>query len=341
MNENTATIVDTEIKSPAKKLSIGALFRNGSVIILEARIWSGTTKLAPADLGVPDTQEVRDSLNFGTERLVPKELLSPLLNIRTTAHALINSYSADFPFLPGQKFTPKQLVDGLETALKALQEEFYNHKDGVVIPKFQEEAEKQLLKTEEALKKATEGKPNSIEIVQTALARIRTKLPDEKMLANKFHFGWAARSVDFRKDKSLDAALEAMDAAQQETETVKENIAAIVHDYSGRVKDLIDNVQGMSAKGSKPTAATIKSIKNLREKIVGLNMFGGQNLLAVLDNLLGLVDTNIELAKLEQDKATIELNVGVEALSKTLDEATIKAIDEAVDLLSAGPEISL
>lgn len=325
------------IKNNGQKLSLSSLFRSGSIIVLDISVWSGTTKLNSADLGVPDTPEVRESLNFGTERLVPRDLLAPLVNRRTMAHNLINDYSAKFDFLPGSKFVPKSLADGLEGALKLLQGEFNNHVSTVVVPKYEEEAAKQLKKTEEALLKATEGKLNQRNIVDVALARIRTKLPAEKELAQKFKFAWARRSVNLPKDKAIDAA----EAAELEAEVVKNSVADIVKDYASRVMELANNIKEMIGKGSKPTAATLKSIRTLRDKVAKLDMFGGQSLAGILNNLESLIETNIELGKVDAAQATTQLTSGITAVSLELDAATQIAIEEAIAAMNVGPEITI
>ena len=333
--------MSTSVVQESKKtsgLTLSRMFKLGSIFMLDTHIWTGTVKMSAGDLGIQDTQDVKDALNLGTERLVPKELLAPLNNLRTQGNNVIREYSAEFNFLPGSRFVPSVLADPLEQVLKGLKKQFDDFVEvNWTEDNYNNKIKEQLEVTRKALLEATIGKPNSKEIVDVALARIRTKYPSLVTLKKRFRFDWARRSVNLPKDKAIDD----MDLAEQEAQVVEDSMSGIIKDYAAKVNEIVERVKAMSSGDKKPTAATIKSIQKLKGQISQLTYMGCQDLLGVLDKLETFITNITTLQEVDKELAATQLKDGINGISEDLEKATTASIAASIEYLEKEIDLAI
>lgn len=312
-----------------KNLKFATFFSNGSVPFLEIPIWSATTKIQCADLGIAPSKDINDALNWGSEKLLNKELLAPLNNIRSSAQNLIRSNSETIDSIaPGLRFVPKTKIKEVSEVLKEYQDAFYKHVEEVILPNYEIKSIEQLEVIGRALRKATEGKPDQDKIVITALERIKNKYPSKDALKTKFRFLWKFRGIT--NDKT-DDAVTVIDAALKESEATEAAIKEIVEGFGDRVKKKAAHIKEIIDEGGRPTEATITSLTKLRADVSSIEYMGGGGLCGVIDKLIILVNAYIKSEKDQKTAQESVLKEGANNLVNEVDQEIDKSVMNALD----------
>lgn len=299
------------------------LFDAGTLIDLTCGLWSGMVRVKPEDLGIPDTEEVREVLTLGHERLVPKEALDRLRQIANEARGEVERASIYFPLVPGARFVPKEKRAALEGVLDYHQTIFEGAKVDFTVnyTKYKEEMEPKIRK---ALMDAT---GNDEQVVERGLKRILAKYPSEGEVGSKFYFGWKSFAVTAPIDGSIPEELKGVE------NDVSEAIKGMMKSLREEVIEKIGHILEMLKRGAKFTAKTLRSSRDLFSKVKSLNIFGDTELVDAMnkfEKILLTIDPGAE-----DDNSAVSLS----GLKKELEENLEAAVEKAQSKLTLGKRV--
>ena len=320
--------INLDTNNNNKYLKLSDLFNKGSLIFLKVSMWSGTTKISASDLGINETENIRNALTLGSEKLIPKELLQTLTNIRTTAHQYIDQHSVKFDFYG--KFVPTTQKESLTILLDALKSQFYPAVD-LLIANYENIMTKQLDVLNVALMEATKHLPNQQVVVENAINRIRGKYPNSKVLKDKFAFSYKFRGITMPTDGKQ---LSSIEKAEKESEFVDETCTNIVKEYAVKVEEKLQYYRNILLSGGKLTKAAINSVDTLRDELEKLKFFGCMHLVKSLDSLLELLKFHMNFTDKENNNENLDKTVnGILELENNLQENINNSIGDFINNL--------
>lgn len=295
------------------------LFDCGTIVHLTVGIWSGMVKVSPNDLGIPDTQEVRDVLTLGHERLVPKESLDRMRTISGEARKGVDNSSISFPLIIGGRFVPKNKRTVLEetlsyhrTLFEAAKLEFvanYNNYKETMKPK---------------IRKALMDATSDSELVERALERISTKYPSSNKIVNKFKFEWKSFTISEPIDDAVASSVNSIET------DVKDAINTMMKTLREEILEKVEHIKKMLTSGAKFTAKTLRASRDLFKKVRELNVFEDAKLMDTIAKFEKI------LIGIEPDKDTSDTMISLNELEEELKDSLENAVALASEKLAVG-----
>lgn len=232
------------------------LFTAGSMFNLHTGAWDRMATIKPTDLGVPDTDEVRQALTRLSMRLLPDEYIKPLRNIINGAKMKLESKTAYFPLIRGARFVPTSSREELENDLSAMRENLKRTVEDLI-----ENYEKAKREQYPILVKAIQTTAKTPESAQLLIARIPEFYPSSQSLRERFYIRWQVFSLSAPIDGAVGTDIEkeatdVKDALRRMLERLRKDLDKRV----GEISDLVMN-------GGKITKRTYNSTTRLCDRI--------------------------------------------------------------------------
>jgi hypothetical protein len=286
---------------------INNLFATGAVVKVKVSAWSATKKLNPIELGLPENSINKDIINLGSKRLIPKEEMSKLYNIRAKANQKISTVSFDFDF--GGNFVPNKKLDELKKELESLKKEFQDTVDdiGNRYPQMKQEIMEQW--KAEAISIASRHKDPSM--VDEIMLRVDSAFPDWEVVKEKFGFS-------FHEYRNIN------DIAKQFVEGSTQGILVKLGEFAEKLKNRILN-SSLTERNLKPVREYLAALQD------GLMVFENDKLNNVIAELDGWVMDGVS-HEIGQSKDIADL------MSKSLDKIINAAENEVEDISRASVE---
>ena len=249
------------------KLSWNSLFANGSIVALTISEWRARTKIKAADLGIDDTEAVREALSLGQHRLAPKDAFDDITDAARGAKRSIDHFSLNFALIQGARYVPDNNIELLMERLVGYRTQFDNAVEAF-IEKYDEMKAEQLPKIREALIEAAKTE----EAAANAYERILSEYPTAEQVRDKFRLRWSVYAVQGAKSN---AALEALGS---EAEEVKSVVSSMVGQLRNELTDKLESIITIATKGGRLSDRSIDSALELFDRLEGLNILEDQSL---------------------------------------------------------------
>jgi len=302
----------------SRTLTWADLFATGSLVDLDVSMWDGLVRIRPADLGIPETDEVKRALTFGHERLVGKAALQEIRDHCYNARRKIDDYTLAFDLIPGSRFIPKSQREALHKFLEDAHGKFQAAANKFLAG-YAEERRKQQEVLRKALLAATDGQ---VEIVDRAMARITALYPGETTLRYKFNMTWQFFSIAAPQDGT------ASSDGSAEGDALRRSLGGMVDKLRERLAAKVHAIMDLAQKGGRITAKTYNSANRLLDRLVELNVFGDPG----LSETIAAVRLALNTAQSSENGAAALVTglQNVEAkMTKSRDEA-IKAVSDRI-----------
>ncbi len=288
------------------------LFKAGSVVDLNVRIWRAQVQLRPEDLGIADSDEVHKVLMLGSNRLLPHKAFSGILEQIHAAERALRYHSINFPFIHGARYVPEGNMKKLLERLNECQEKF-DSAVNTFICNYSSEKEQMLPLIGKALKDAS----RSEESAKTAFERIQQEYPTPSEVKGKFRLVWSTYAVSGTASGAI------ADAAAQEKGNVKSVLEDMVSQLREELLAQTKKVLVQVNRGGKIASNTMELTTELLNRLDSLNVLGDQ----VLSEQISLLRN--ALASCTDGKASEGMNKGLEGIEKELSASVEKAVADA------------
>jgi len=293
------------------------LFKAGSVVDLNVKIWGARVKLRPEDLGIANSAEVHKVLLLGSNRLLPRKAFAEILNHVHDAERSLRYYSVNFPFIHGARYVPENNMEALLARLNEAQQKF-NNAVNVFVRRYTAEKELMLPIIEKALKDASKSE----EAARRAFERIQSEYPSSSEVKNRFQLTWSIYSVSGAASGSVAAA------AAQEAENVRSVVTDMVKQLRDELLDQTQKIISQINRGGRVQARTAEATTQLLDRLDSLNVLGDQVLTQQINML------RKALSSWEDNKAPDGANKGLEAIKQELSASVDKAVADAEKVLT-------
>ena len=294
----------------ATALGWDTLFFNGSIVDLDIKVWSARLSVRPSDLGIEDTNEVREALGLGIVRLAPKKAFERILAIRRAALKDVENHSFNFPFIRGARYVPEKKIEPLLEKLRARRDEF-----GTAVFEFAASYDAVRAEMYPVIRKALLDA--ACDNIDESLSRIDAEYPED--VNSRFYFGWTSYAISGAKSKA------AQDAVTQETEQVKGVVREIVSQLRAEFSDKVSSVAKIIARGGKIPTNSIASCREVLARVKEMNVFGDTELtnqVRAFERILAVSEVE---ARPDNEALSKDLDAIAENVQKSLDEAVANA----------------
>ncbi len=294
----------------ATALGWDTLFFNGSIIDLDIKVWSARLSVRPSDLGIEDTNEVREALGLGIVRLAPKKAFDRILTIRRAALKDVENHSFNFPFIRGARYVPEKKIEPLLEKLRIRRAEFTAEVDGFS-DRYNFIRAEMLPVIRKALTDA------ACDNLDESLSRIDAEYPED--VKSRFFFGWTSYAISGAKSKA------AQDAVTQETEQVKGVVREIVAQLRTEFTDKVSSVTKIIARGGKIPTNSLASCREVLARVKEMNVFGDTELtnqVRAFERVLSISEVE---ARPDNEALKMDLDAIAANVQESLDEAVAKA----------------
>lgn len=307
------------------------IFKDGVLIDIKVRFWTGTIKLTSDDLGL-DSKTVSKAYQLGKKMLIPKETIHKFRAIESKARFLIDNNSFKFPF-GNTRFVPKKRLQKVIESLHEHQMNYiiliqelitnYNKLRKEMFPKYKEAAK--------VAYKRKETNTDKEEFINKYLSRIETLYPKADTLRDKFSLTWNVYEIDLPKvrDEKSDKFINLYKRYQIKVqhridEFLREVVTTLRIEIFKLCQRIIDNIKEGKTVGGQSISSLKKSIENFMElNFVGDTLMEEQLTRFKTDLLDKHTSTKFSKDKDLQEQLEQELNLIIKEASKTSDIKTI------------------
>jgi hypothetical protein len=312
-----------------------AIFKDGTLINVHVRYWSGGKALTADDLGLKDT-EVAEAFKLGKKMLVPDEAIRKFRAKEAQSRRIVEVSSFPFP-IGNASFVPKKRVGKVLEALTQYQTD-YNTLTDELIRDYDKLRQEMIPVYEEAARtayaKSLAGKSQPVEFtieseqadeaafVKSFMDRINTFYPTVESLRAKFSLYWDVYEIATPSiDKAAIAQTEYQKAMQDRMGTF---VTEVVTSLRAKTIEMCSKFAQSLKDGKIIRSTSIDAVRNFIDEYKDLNFIG---------------DVVVE-KQLEALRA--QLNVEPEAIreSKDLQEALGRKLSEVIDSASEISDIS-
>lgn len=292
-------------------LNWNALFANGSIIDLETKKWGANTKLKPSDLGVDDTEAVKQALSLGRVRLMPANSFRAVNQAIRDAKNAIEDASINFGMIRGARYIPDKNMETLRPKLIAAKNDFFEAIDQFCNT-YQAQREKQL----PIIRQALESSGASKDTISNAFKRVNAAYPTVTEVRAKFLLTWDVYTIQGAKSRA------ALAAVTEETGRIQSVVSGMVNELRTEVQKTVAQLLKAAAKGGKLRKNTLESSYKMIERLETLNVLGDT---VLAQQLQGLKATFAQMDKNQMDDIFI---AGLEEVKTELEESGEAAIRE-------------
>jgi len=272
--------------------------------------------LKPEDLGIKQSDDVREAFSFGCTRLAQKKAFDPIYEIERQAKAELHNNSIDFPVIKGARYVPEAKVKGVLENLGDLQIEF-NDRVSEFVEAHDEYKSRMLPIIEKALNEAAK----TPEDAATAYKRVLACYPGTGEVKYKFDLSWSVFSISASNTESAELS-------ERETAEVSQVIRDMIVELRDKLSSRMTKILSLVVDGGKLNKRTIDSTFTLISRLKDLNITD--------DRVLA-----VQLSKLERflkgvNKDVIDNNflTGLADVKKGLETSIDDAVKEAIDNLT-------
>ena len=291
------------------------LFVNGSLIDLDISTWDGLVRGLPEDLGIAQTDELKDAMTFGHERLVPSTALQGIRDAASRARRIVEGHTIPFDLVPGSRFSPRSLRQPLLDALAKVRTEFQ-----LAVNLFLEKYESYRLEHRDTLHKALLQASKRQDVADAALARIVALYPTMETLRVSFNMTWNLFSIAAPRDGA--------DGAEQASQIAAE-IGHMVDKTREQLTTKVGEIMALATRGGRITEKTYNSALRFCERVERLNIFCDVG----LQHAVARVRSAIESAKGTQEPGPA-LTAGLDTVQGELSKSREAAINNAAATLA-------
>ena len=322
-------------------MSTTNIFKDGWLLDLDVRFWSGAINLTQEDLGI---DKVSDAYKLGRKYLIPEEMVKEYRKIEGEARYIVESNSLHFP-IGNAHFITKRRFEVVVEKLKTCQTRYktvvqklidnYESYKTAMRPEYLQAAEEAFVRStpdtmtfgldydREAEKKA---------YVEKFMARIDSSYSPVTSFPDRFGLTWDVYEIAMPRMHKTDAdsLIEqetARGIAQKEYETqIHNKISGFISEVVGvlhqETTEICSRVVKNIKEGKIIKSSTIKSLQSFIEKFQDLNFVGDQDvesqLKALNDELLNAYPaTQFAEDKSLQEELTRKLTEINDVVSKT------------------------
>jgi hypothetical protein len=309
--------------TPQMESNLEKLFREGVLIDVDVRKWTGSKILIAEDLGLKP-EDVSKVFTLGHVDLVPKKVISVFKYIEGKARTLIDKNSHPFPFGSARFVTKKCFVKVL-AELKELKAQYEAEIDSLILNYDTYREEMQASYREAAEKAYINQAPSTVEFgpndldaqkesfINDYLARINSYAIPVDQLRSRFSLDWGVYSMALPSMNVGDGNQVVMD------ETTRQEIAK---DCRTKILNFMDDVvtvmrsetvqvcarvRDAIVSGRVINSRTIQSLRDFIERYSDLNFLGDGEIGKQLEDLRkGLLDGHDDLAENEDLKTQLK-----------------------------------
>jgi hypothetical protein len=298
-------------------LSWNQLFLTGSVVDIDAGRWYARTRIKPADLGIPDSEEVSKALALGNHRLAPPEAFEDIQGIVSRAKRALEARSLNFAMIKGARYVPSEQMEQLLAILRDLRSQHKAAKSRFIeaYAKVRADMEPIIL---QALRDATK-EPTAVE---RAFQRIQAEYPTPGQIEDMFYFKWNVYAVQSSR------SAQASEVAEEESESIKSVVKGMVEQLRGELVEKVGSLLDSAKKGGKLRTTSISSALTCLDRADSMNVLGDSEL-AKLTRALRNAIMNIDP---EKDVSTGMLDE-LDGLKTELETGAAEAVAQAEQAL--------
>jgi hypothetical protein len=295
-------------------MDISNLFKDGILVQVHVRFWSGQCRLTPQDLGISPNQ-VSSAFRLGSLYLVKEEHIREFRVRDGRARRVVDENGFSFP-IGKSRFVPKARLDQVVEQLEAHRDQIltlrdellakYEERKAEMLPVYREAARVAFNNLEDSSTEfSIEGREDQLEeFTQNFIARIEKAYPSESVLRGKFDISWTVFEVTPPSDKVQYASEKWKEAISEQMETfVGDSVRAL----RSEALEVVNRVHEALA-GGKVHGKTLNSLGDFIKKFRELNFVGDQT---VEDQLESLRKEVLEVYPLQKIKDEPEIQQAI------------------------------
>jgi len=280
------------------------LFMEGCVVKDKIRIWSGTKRLTPIELGMDPDEVKSDLFTLGSKYLIPKDEISRLARIRARAKDVIKASGFSFDF--GTNFIPNSNLEILKANLDSLRGEF---NDALAdIGNRYPQMRQNLIDAWQAEAVSLAAKRNRPDLVLDVMDRIRTAFKPWDEIVKGFSF-------EYNEYRDINAI--ANEFIGDVTRSIVEKLAEMAAKMKERIQD------------SSITEKNLTPIRNyLDELAAGLSVFQNSQVNHMVEEMQSwTVEGSIDSIRNMKDAVTSSMDKIIGAADEHMDAIVQESID--------------
>lgn len=289
-------------------LNWNALFQNGQIVQLTTASWGANTKLKAADLGVDDTEAVKQALSLGRVRLMPTQAFRDIKRAVKEAKDAIDDHSINFAMIRGARYIPQKNIEVLSPKLVRARNMFLEAVDAFCTV-YQDGRDAHL----PVIRQALESSKASDAVVQHAYDRIVAHYPTTAEVRAKFNLSWSLYGIQGARSQTAMAAL------SNEAANVKSIVSGMVEEMRKELQDRVGKLLKAAQRGGKLNKKMLEGSREMIDRLETLNVLGDSALSAQLAALRTAFDSMDE-AKMDE-MFTTDLNSIQTALEQSAEQA--------------------
>ena len=282
------------------------LFTKGTLISFNRHLWRAGLRVKAVDLGIDNTQEVRQALSLGQHKLAPSSAFKEINAAIGEWNRAIEEHSFEFPLLKSVRYVPDSEVEPLQQKLNDRRENF-KKKVKEFIVKYDQIRREMFPVLEQCLKEVAKTE----EAAQTALARINAEYPSQEEVESKFGLEWDFFTITIPASK--EAANAAKDAAGQVQSVISSMVEQLRSELSQKVATLIDLAKkaqdGKSRAKEGIGPASKESAFTVLDKVERMNVLGDAVLTEQVNKLRAILKSEFTPDSVVKDLGSIKLNL--------------------------------
>ena len=297
-------------------MDISNLFKDGILVQVHVRFWSGQCRLTPQDLGInPD--QVSSAFRLGSLYLVKEEHIREFRVRDGRARRVVDENGFSFP-IGKARFIPKARLDQVIEQLEAHRDQVYALRDEMLakyeerkaemLPIYREAARVAFNNLEEAQTEfSIEDREAALEeFTQNFINRINGAYPSAALLRGKFDISWTVFEVTPPSDKVQYASEKWKEAlSTQMDEFVSDSVKAL----RAEALEVVNRVHE-ALSGGKVHGKTLNSLADFITKFRELNFVGDKT---VEDQLESLRKEVLEVYPLQKIKDEPEIQQAIQS----------------------------
>lgn len=311
-------------------MDISNLFKDGILVQVHVRFWSGQRGLTPADLGL-DPNTVSKAFVLGRKYLVDETHIREFRVRDGRARRIVDESGFSFP-IGNARFVPRARLDKVLTELEQVRTEFLQLRDNLcnnyeqhqieMIPVYKEAAAAAFLNQEDATTEfSIEGRDEKLAaFTEQFLDRVATFYPSVEVLRAKFDIEWTVFEVTPPSDKTQYASEKWKKAISEKMDTfVTDTVKAL----RAETLTVVDRVHA-ALTGGKVHGKTLNSLSEFITKFKELNFVGDKTIEEQLSSLqkevLDVYPTDKVKDEAEIQQAIIGRLVKIHELAANVDD---------------------
>lgn len=271
-----------------ENIMLERIFKDGILVDVNIRAWTGSLALTPSDLGLKET-EVATAYHLGRKFLIPEEVIREFKTLDGRARHAVERASFPFP-IGATRFMPRVRFEKVEEELLEIRRDYMAQVDSLIehyeeykakmIPVYQQASEQAWSKQQSAgvqTQSPEELEKAKTEYLETFMTKIRAAYPTADYLRGCYSLTWDVFKVAPSEE---DAKYN-----QQIKDKMESFIGDVVTSLRQETIDLCTKISTNIAGGKVVRGKTLNSIKNFIERFKSLNFIGDATIETQLESL--------------------------------------------------------